>query len=125
MSSSIGLCTELSSICAEPLGSWQDPITLEHHAANVPALQLGFQRFELDTFLMFIRSADLNIDIDIASENEFVLTALNDRFYNLNERHEVNPLRLRNPVTNCPFSDLDLQYIWRNISLLSADNLRR
>jgi hypothetical protein len=97
------------------LNCWQDPITLQFFDWAVPALQFGAQRFELNAFLQYIRSVDLSIDIQCASEEEFVLSGLNDYLYcaTANVDTAVNPLRLRNPLTNCGFKESELRYIWR------------
>lgn len=94
------------------LNCWQDPITLQFFDWAVPALQFGEQRFELNAFLQYIRSVDLSIDIQCASEEEFVLSGLND-YLDCTINTAVNPLRLRNPLTNCGFSESELRYIWR------------
>lgn len=57
-------------------------------------------------FLKWIYSLNLGIDLRIASLEEWILTAQQDTF------KDINILRLRNPLTNLPFSKDDLIHIY-------------
>ena len=57
-------------------------------------------------FKEWIHFLNLGIDIDLATEEEWIMTAMSDTLPN------SNVLRLRNPFTNNPFSEEDLKHIY-------------
>ena len=65
-----------------------------------------------------IRISYLGIDINLASEEEWVITSLNDKL------NHSGISRLRNPLTNLPFSSDELKIIYRNLSLYGDNNIR-
>ena len=60
------------------------------------------------TFKDYIKSLQLGIPLELASEEEWVLTASNDKW-------DSSIIRLRNPFTNLPFSTEELVYIYNNL----------
>jgi hypothetical protein len=98
------------------MGSYIDPISYIEYPDNSDFLLIGQHKYHPHTIRMLIIMADLGIHIDNATEEEFVLTAKSDRVYNIISPNFVNPFRLRNPMTNLPFTTLELQYIYRKIA---------
>jgi hypothetical protein len=93
-----------------------DPVSYEeYNSEEADFIQLGAFKYHPSTIKMLIENADLGIHIDNATEDEFVLTACSDRIYN-DPNLIVNPLRLRNPMTNLAFTIPELQYIYRKLT---------
>jgi hypothetical protein len=100
--------------------AWTDPITYESYSSeeNVDAFLIGMHKYHKSTMQTLIYTADLGINIENADEDEFVISALQDRLYANAESNDANaehanPLRFRNPTTNLAFTEPELRYIWR------------
>ena len=65
-----------------------------------------YHSFHISSFLTYIDTVDLHIDIRNASEEEWIMTAMTDTYPNGN-------IRLRNPITNLPFSQKELIVIYQ------------
>lgn len=74
--------------------------------------------FDPFTLKQLINSVCLGISIDIANQDEWIITALNDTVDN------SSILRLRNPLTNIGFTQKELFNIYSSLSL-SDGNKRR
>jgi hypothetical protein len=64
-----------------------------------------------DIFREYICSLNLGIDIDLATDEEWVITAKSDN--------------LRNPLTNIPFSDNELIYIFNKLSTSKFKEIKK
>ena len=62
------------------------------------------------TFKQYIYSLQLGIDIDLATEEEWVITARSETFDN------SNTIKLRNPLTNLHFSEDELRNIYNKLT---------
>ena len=92
---------------------WTDPITWNEYAATEPAVRLGHYLFHPETFLWQLRTADLGININVASLDEFILTASHDCVDNT---QASSPCRFRNSLTNLPFSFAELTQIYTQVN---------
>ena len=73
-------------------------------------IKIGNYFFNPEVFKKYIISLNLGIHIDIATDEEWVLTAKTDTWDN------TNNLRLKNPMTNLPLSTTELIYLYNNLS---------
>lgn len=86
------------------------PLTLGFFNENEMLKISGNHYVHLNTFKKYICSLNLGIDIDLATEEEWVITARSDTYDN------SQTIRLRNPLTNIPFSDNELKHIYHNLT---------
>lgn len=86
------------------------PLTLTYINENLMLRVSDNSYFHRETFMEYILYLNLGIDIDIATQEEWVITARSDTFDN------SNIIRLRNPLTNLPFTDDELKNIYNGLS---------
>jgi hypothetical protein len=86
------------------------PLTLTYMNENL-MLRISDNKYvHRDTFKKYILYLNLGINIDLATEEEWVITARSDTFDN------SNIIRLRNPLTNLPFTDNELKNIYNELT---------
>lgn len=86
------------------------PLTLTFNNEN-QMLKISDNHYVLPKkFKEYINSLNLGINIDIATEEEWVITARSDTFDN------SQTIRLRNPFTNMPFTDNELKHIYKKLT---------
>ena len=88
---------------------------LEHEMVKVNE----YHYFDPFTLKQMISHAYLGIPIDVASQYEWVITAISDTVDN------TNIIRFRNPYTNNAFTEDELKRIYISLSLSDENNTRK